>query len=219
MNYLYLTFSILVLFAINSGLSFAATAPVIKITPRNVNVTVTSKDCAKGLEQLRVMGLKEMKARRDAAFAQAKLLRTNKERHAAKKKAESVYKAEMTVAARQLQIAKAICTKPIPEKKSSAPIPPKSTTPAQGSSTPALANVAISNFSFRPSLITVKKGTTVVWTNNDGVPHTVSADTNLFGSDLLSTDQNFKFTFNTVGSFPYHCQPHRSMVATVEVVE
>lgn len=80
-------------------------------------------------------------------------------------------------------------------------------------------NVEISNFAFSPATVTVKKGTMVIWTNNDGARHTVTSDTNLFGSELLGTGQTFTSTFNTAGSFPYHCDPHRSMVAFVEVVE
>lgn|GEM_PF-5145950 len=248
MKYFYLALSLFVLFAIHSGTSFAATIAPKKMILRNV--TVTAKDCAGSLEKLRVKGLKEMKARRDSALAKARSLGTDTARQQAKTKAEVAYTAEMNVASKQLEAAKAICKKPTPKptalrQKSAVPTGEKMSSPAvrkpanempqpivapvvspdeiivvpRQPATPVEVNVEISNFSFSPSKVTVKKGTTVNWTNNDGTSHTVTADTNLFRSDLLGTGQSFKFTFDKTGSFPYHCEPHRSMVASVDVTE
>ncbi len=77
------------------------------------------------------------------------------------------------------------------------------------------ASVSISNFAFNPQQLTVAKGTTVQWTNNDSVAHSVNSD--LFNSPLISTGQSFEFTFNSTGSFDYHCAVHPSMTGTIIV--
>jgi plastocyanin len=41
---------------------------------------------------------------------------------------------------------------------------------------PASASVAIQNFSFSPSTVSVAPGGTVTWTNNDGASHTITSD-------------------------------------------
>lgn len=78
--------------------------------------------------------------------------------------------------------------------------------------------VDIMNMMFSPSQITVAKGTTVTWTNNDSIAHTVTADS---GSGPNSSDiapgQTYSYTFNDTGSFQYHCSIHPSMQGTVVV--
>jgi len=82
-------------------------------------------------------------------------------------------------------------------------------------------SVTIQNFAFSPASITVKKGTTVTWTNKDATPHTVTQDSGTTGADLdsphLSQGQTYKETFNTVGTFHYHCSIHPNMTGTVTV--
>lgn len=80
--------------------------------------------------------------------------------------------------------------------------------------------VAIENFAFSPAAITVKKGTTVTWTNNDSTSHTVTGDqTGGPDSELLGQGKSYSFTFNTVGTFAYHCAPHPQMTGKVTVTE
>jgi amicyanin len=87
------------------------------------------------------------------------------------------------------------------------------------------ASVTIQNMSFTPAHITVKKGTTVTWTNQDDMEHNVVSDSNAPAggppqtADLLSKGEVFSFTYNTVGTFAYHCTPHPFMQGTVEVTE
>ncbi len=89
------------------------------------------------------------------------------------------------------------------------------------SSTPASADkVSISDFSFSPVAITVKKGTTVTWTNNDSISHTVTSDTEHGpNSSTVSSGQTYSFTFNDEGTFNYHCSIHPQMQGTVTVTE
>jgi amicyanin len=84
------------------------------------------------------------------------------------------------------------------------------------------SSVEIKDFAFSPSNITVKKGTAVTWTNRDSVQHDVSPDQEseaFKGSQLLAKDASYSFTFNTPGTYTYHCGPHPQMTATVVVTE
>lgn len=95
---------------------------------------------------------------------------------------------------------------------------------SQNSSTAPVATnqVTIKNLSFSPMSITVKKGTTVTWTNQDSPTHTVTSDNGsatVFDSKSLDSGKTFSFTFNNTGTFNYHCNIHSSMMGTVTVTE
>lgn len=97
-----------------------------------------------------------------------------------------------------------------------------STSSNSSTSQPIATNaVAISNMAFSPASITVPVGTTVTWTNQDGVAHTVTGDgSNVpsgFGSGNLSNGQSYSFTFATAGTYTYHCSIHPQMTGTVVV--
>jgi plastocyanin len=77
--------------------------------------------------------------------------------------------------------------------------------------------VSIASFSFQPAALTVSAGTTVTWTNNDSAGHTVTADDGSFKSDTLAKGATFSQTFDTPGTFAYHCSIHPSMTGTVTV--
>lgn len=79
----------------------------------------------------------------------------------------------------------------------------------------ATNTVSISNFAFDPANITVKKGTTVTWVNNDSVTHTVTSS--VFSSPDISPGGKFEFTFNNTGTFDYNCSIHPSMKGVVNV--
>lgn len=96
------------------------------------------------------------------------------------------------------------------------------TTPSSASASQEQVNgVTISSFTFSPATLTVKVGTTVTWTNNDDVPHSIVADPS--GADFKSGNfgkgESFSFTFNKVGEFAYHCGVHPSMKAKVVVAK
>ena len=77
--------------------------------------------------------------------------------------------------------------------------------------------VKIDNFSFGPASLAVAAGTTVTWTNNDDVPHTVVSDDKVFKSKALDTDDKFSYTFTKPGTYNYFCSVHPKMTATVVV--
>jgi plastocyanin len=79
---------------------------------------------------------------------------------------------------------------------------------SQGAVAGQPAAVKLVNFEFTPAQLTVKVGTTVVWTSEDNAPHTVTADDGSFDSGNLQKGDSFKFTFTTAGNFPYYCAYH-----------
>ena len=81
----------------------------------------------------------------------------------------------------------------------------------------AETEVNIDQFTFYPQRITVKAGTTVTWTNEDDVPHTVASSGKLFKSKALDTADKFSFTFTTPGTYDYFCSVHPHMTGAVVV--
>lgn len=82
--------------------------------------------------------------------------------------------------------------------------------------------VTIRDFSFGPATLTVKKGTTVTWTNEDSTQHDVTPDSptgEFKRSSLLDKGDNYSVTFNTPGTYRYHCTPHPDMKGTITVTE
>jgi plastocyanin len=89
-------------------------------------------------------------------------------------------------------------------------------------STPAAVHtnsVTIKNMAFNPATITVKAGTTVTWINRDHEAHTVSfPSTNpRVTSKPLQTNEGFRYTFQTPGTYAYVCLTHPSMQGRVIV--
>lgn len=77
--------------------------------------------------------------------------------------------------------------------------------------------VSIIDFSFNPANLQVAKGTKVIWTNKDSVPHTVTGDT--FTSTTLNSGDAFEHTFMEDGTFKYSCSFHPQMKGSVQVGE
>jgi len=79
--------------------------------------------------------------------------------------------------------------------------------------------VTIDDFAFGPATVTVARGTTVTWTNQDDDPHTVVStdDPKLFKSAALDTGDSFSFTFDKAGTYKYFCTIHPRMQGTVIV--
>ena len=88
----------------------------------------------------------------------------------------------------------------------------------QGTPVTGVTDLTIQNLAYRPANIQVRVGTTVTWTNQDNVPHSVTFKNGMKDSGLLSQGQSFSYTFNTPGTYQYYCTVHPYMVATVTVI-
>ena len=93
-----------------------------------------------------------------------------------------------------------------------------STTTTTGSPASSADTIAIRNFSFSPSSITVAPGATVTITNKDQVAHTVTAPDGKFDTGNIAPGQSETFTApNTAGTYPYVCSIHQYMTGTLHV--
>ncbi|MEP6576412.1 MAG: plastocyanin/azurin family copper-binding protein [Nitrososphaerota archaeon] len=79
---------------------------------------------------------------------------------------------------------------------------------------------------FEPKELTISKGVTVTWTNNDYTYHTVISgfpeDPNSgseFDSSYIASGKIFQHIFNSVGPFDYYCALHPFMIGKVVVVD
>lgn len=82
--------------------------------------------------------------------------------------------------------------------------------------------IDIKLFQFKPKELEVKKGTTVTWTNDDAIEHSVTAGkpgkaAQDFDSGFFTKGGSFSHTFDATGSFTYFCKRHPNMQATVVV--
>lgn len=77
--------------------------------------------------------------------------------------------------------------------------------------------VTAQDIAFQPASITVDVGDSVTWTNEDGVPHTVTADDGSFDEPLPQSGGVVTLTFSTPGTFTYYCKIHPNMHGTVVV--
>jgi plastocyanin len=78
-------------------------------------------------------------------------------------------------------------------------------------------SVSIVNMSFSPASLTVAVGSTVKWTNNDAMAHTVTSDNGSFDSGNIAAGASYSRMFSTVGTFTYHCTIHPGMTGTITV--
>lgn len=81
--------------------------------------------------------------------------------------------------------------------------------------------INIADLAFKDQNIKIKKGTKVVWTNNDQSAHTVnsSGPGGSLNSGLFSNGETFELVFNDAGAFDYHCEVHPFMEGSITVVE
>lgn len=80
---------------------------------------------------------------------------------------------------------------------------------------------------FAPNPLNIDSGDTVVWTNKDLQPHTVTSgsdaqpdgkfDSSPGFNPLILSQATFSHTFETVGKFSYYCALHPHMIGTVIV--
>jgi plastocyanin len=83
----------------------------------------------------------------------------------------------------------------------------------------ATVNATIAGFAFSPNPLTVAPGDTVVFQNNDSAPHTATSDTaGQFDTGQIASGASGSFTAPSApGSYPYHCNIHPNMTATLVV--
>ena len=101
-------------------------------------------------------------------------------------------------------------------------VPTPTTPTSPGGTSPTLVGMPLgASFltltAYVPNPITVSVGSTLKWTNNDNVAHTVTSQNNLWGSGDMEPGATYSYTFQATGTFPYYCVYHPGMVGTVTV--
>lgn len=81
----------------------------------------------------------------------------------------------------------------------------------------AADQVKIDNFKFGPANLTVSKGTSVTWTNQDDIPHSIVITALGTHSKVMDTDQAFTYQFDKAGTYSYVCGLHPFMHGQVVV--
>jgi plastocyanin len=85
------------------------------------------------------------------------------------------------------------------------------------------ATVQLKNIAFNPTTVTIKKGGTVKWTNDDSVGHDVTKESGpgpkfkSGASGGMKQGDTFQQKFTTPGTIHYLCTVHANMRATVVV--
>jgi plastocyanin len=69
------------------------------------------------------------------------------------------------------------------------------------------------------NVLEIAVGTTVTWTNQDPIIHTVTAVDGSFDSGFMREGETWSYTFEEAGEFEYLCTPHPWMRAKVIVTE
>jgi len=81
--------------------------------------------------------------------------------------------------------------------------------------------VIIKDFKFIPQEITIKRGQTINWENQEKRQyHSVWFEA--LGEeepDYIFPDESYQHEFKQSGSFPYRCGPHPKMTGTVHVID
>jgi plastocyanin len=88
---------------------------------------------------------------------------------------------------------------------------------SKSSTVPGPNEAWIQDMAFNPVMISVPIGTTITWTNKDLIDHTVTSDNGLFDSGILHNNVVYSHMFTTAGTYPYHCNIHPFMTASVVV--
>lgn len=95
--------------------------------------------------------------------------------------------------------------------------------PGQVNGTPGGAGenvVVVKDFEFVPANLEVKAGSTVTWKFEGPTGHSATSDPGApesWDSGVLGTGKTFSRKFDKAGTFPYHCEPHPFMKATITV--
>jgi plastocyanin len=81
---------------------------------------------------------------------------------------------------------------------------------------PATHRVVIDGLKYEPETLTVRRGDTIVWTNKDPFPHTVTAP-GKFDSHDIAADGSWKYVARSAREYAYICTLHPTMKGTLRV--
>ena len=77
--------------------------------------------------------------------------------------------------------------------------------------------VTMSEMRFRPASLTVRRGDTIEWINDDVVPHTATSTRGAFDSGAIAAGSTWRWTAGARGTVSYVCALHPAMSAQLQV--
>lgn len=78
--------------------------------------------------------------------------------------------------------------------------------------------IVLSGMSFSPGSKTISAGTTITWKNTNSFVHTSTSDAGAWDTGNIPGGTSKTTTFNTPGTYPYHCTYHATMGMTGTIV-
>ncbi len=82
---------------------------------------------------------------------------------------------------------------------------------------PKTHTVVMEAMVFRPAVLTVSSGDTIVWVNKDIVEHTATSPAAGFDSKMIRPGKSWKHTVRSKGNFAVLCSYHSAMKGTLQV--
>lgn len=105
-----------------------------------------------------------------------------------------------------------VTTNPTPEAQTS--------TQSEADESDDIVSVGMKDIKFVPAQISVDVGQKIVWTNNEGVPHNVTAKQGAdFASDTMQEGDTFEYTPTEAGTIDYVCTIHPGQDGQITVKE
>jgi plastocyanin len=77
--------------------------------------------------------------------------------------------------------------------------------------------VIMEGMRFRPGVLTVRTGDTIVWVNRDLVPHSATSQAAGFDSKVVAANKSWQTRLERAGDFEYVCTFHPTMTARLQV--
>ena len=79
--------------------------------------------------------------------------------------------------------------------------------------------IEIDHLTLSQKYVTIEKGTTIVWINQESHPHMLAAHYGEFRSPRLEQGDSFNHTFNDVGEYTYICAIFKTQIRGTITVE
>jgi len=79
------------------------------------------------------------------------------------------------------------------------------------------SKVSITSSGYSPASLTVTNGSTVTWTNNDNMAHTVTTTEGSINSGDIAPGSSYSKTFTTAGTYTYHDSNNTNMTGVLIV--
>ena len=110
-----------------------------------------------------------------------------------------------------------VTTNPTPEVQTNPQTDDGDSGDSEGQSSGSVS-VGMKDIKFVPESVSAKVGQKIVWTNNEAIPHNVTAtDGADFASDTMRKDDTFQYTPTRAGTIKYVCTIHAGQNGEITV--